>query len=302
MHRFNLTAKIIATAVFAFSIGSQANAAGKAEPTFKFRGTEYVNKQAFIESGGRCSTKHDAHIIEAHELDLNEKLKTFNPVAALAARVIPVYFHVIQSSTNANGGVTDTMINNQISVLNAAFTGTNMSFNLVAIDRTTNDAWFTVAQGSTQETAMKAALRKGGKESLNLYTANVGNGLLGWATFPSSYASNPLQDGVVMLNASLPGGTAAPYNLGDTGTHEVGHWAGLFHTFQGGCAKNNDGVSDTPQEKSPAFGCPVGRDTCTRNAGVDPIYNFMDYTDDACMNTFTPGQVTRMSQMMATYR
>lgn len=302
MHRFNLTAKIIATAVFAFSIGSQANAAGKAEPTFKFRGVEYESKQAFIESGARCSTKHDAHIIDAHEHDFNEKMKTFNPVAALAARVVPVYFHVIQSSTNANGGVTDTMINNQMAVLNSAFTGTNISFNLVAIDRTTNDAWFTVAQGSTQETAMKSALRKGGKESLNLYTANIGNGLLGWATFPSSYASNPLKDGVVVLNASLPGGTAAPYNLGDTGTHEVGHWAGLFHTFQGGCAKNNDGVDDTPQEKSPAFGCPVGRDTCTRNAGVDPIYNFMDYTDDACMNTFTAGQTTRMNQMMTTYR
>lgn len=221
---------------------------------------------------------------------------------------VPVAFHVINKGPGlSNGDVPLDMIMAQMDVLNEAYAGltggavTKFQFELVSVSRTTQADWYNMDVDSQEEYEAKAALRVGGPETLNIYTANIGSGLLGWATFPNWYQDDPLSDGVVLLDASLPGGSAAPYDLGDTATHEVGHWLHLYHTFQDGCDKFNDFVSDTPQESSPAFGCPQDRDTCG-TAGPDPIANFMDYTEDACMDAFTTGQADRMFWSWQTYR
>jgi len=212
---------------------------------------------------------------------------------------IPVYFHVIRDS-NGLGGVTTTQINNQINVMNQAFAGAGFSFTLASVDYTNNSTWYTCSTTGC-ETKMKNALHKGTASALNFYTNNMGQGLLGWATFPWSYSSSPNMDGVVVLQSSLPGGSTANYNEGDTGTHEVGHWLGLYHTFQGGCTSPGDSVNDTPYEASGASGCPTGRDTCS-TTGLDPITNFMDYSYDSCMYEFSPGQNSRALSMWNTYR
>jgi len=227
---------------------------------------------------------------------------------------VPVWFHIISAGPGfENGEVPDTMIREQVRVLNQAYGGrtggaeTAFAFDLEGVTRTQNAEWFSMGIQSQAERRAKEALRQGGPETLNIYTTD-GGGYLGWATFPNSYKSQPNQDGVVVYFASLPGGGAGGvttvYDEGDTATHEVGHWLALYHTFQNGCSTNNDYVADTPAERYPAFDCPVGRDTCTspKYPGLDPIFNFMDYTDDPCMNSFTGEQATRMEGAWRTYR
>jgi hypothetical protein len=262
---------------------------------------EGVEAQGAVDSrncGSQEFSSDEVTQIEARFEALRARREMAGEVNAFATS-IPVWVHVIRSSTGA-GGVTTTQISNQISVLNNAYASAGFSFTLAGTDYTNNSTWYTCTGGSC-ESAMKNALHKGSADDLNLYINNMGQGLLGWATFPWSYSGSPLMDGVVVLQSSLPGGSATNFNLGDTATHEVGHWMGLYHTFQGGCASPGDSVSDTPAESSPASGCPSGRDTCS-TAGLDPITNFMDYSYDSCMNTFSAGQQSRMSSMWATYR
>lgn len=251
----------------------------------------------------KCSTRD----LTSQELLQAQQEAPQYTIASVTPRTINVYFHVIRKGTGvANGDVPDSQIQEQIDVLNQAYGGANtgIQFKLAAVDRTTNSSWYAVSDQSAAETSMKTALRKGTKADLNLYTANLAGGLLGWATFPSDYAKAPKLDGVVVLYSSLPGGSEAPFDLGYTAVHEVGHWLGLYHTFQGGCSSSGDSVTDTAAEKTPASGCPINRNTCTgsKYPGNDPVHNYMDYTDDSCMSEFSTGQVARISQQTTTYR
>jgi pregnancy-associated plasma protein-A len=216
---------------------------------------------------------------------------------------VPVYVHVLYSG--ATGNLSDSAIKAQIAVLNTTYggrtggTSTGFTFTLQGVTRTDNAAWYTRTEQN--ENAIKTKLHKGGKGTLNLYTAGLDAQVLGWSTFPWEYAAHPAMDGVVVHAGSIPGGTIAGFNKGYTATHETGHWLGLYHTFQNGCAKPGDTVDDTPFERDPSDGCPTTRDTCPA-AGTDPVHNFMDYSQDDCMTQFSTGQGDRMRKIWATYR
>ena len=111
-----------------------------------------------------------------------------------------------------------------------------------------------------------------------------------------------INDGIVLRYSTLPGGTRAPYNEGRTLTHEVGHWVGLYHPFETGSSGFGDGVADTPYERSAAYGCEIGRNSCPKQPGLDDVTNFMDYSNDSCLTHFTPGQIKRLQGQLRTYR
>jgi hypothetical protein len=292
-------------------------------------GVVFESHKDFIAAGRKCSTRHADDIeIEKIGRDIAANRAANGGgnggggsstdgarVYADGSILIPVYFHVVYRSDGV-GNIPETRLDAQIVAMNEHFAGldtpvyrgaaSNTSFRFVKAGlatRTQNDTWYAAGPGSAAQAQMKNALHTGTADDLNFYT-NSGGGYLGWATFPNEYAGAPAQDGVVCYWASLPGSNYAPYNEGDTGTHEVGHWLGLYHTFQGGCLGSGDGVADTPAERSAFFGCPGSKlpDTCKQNAGQDPIENFMDYTDDPCMYKFSAGQSDRADTMWSTYR
>ncbi len=222
--------------------------------------------------------------------------------STLTGAGIPVYVHVMRDSAGA-GDVTDTQIADQIAVLNKTYGGqestsasnTGYTFSLAGTYRYNNSQWHT----DKRSAFYRSKTRQGGANALNMWLVDFS--YLGVATFPWDYSRNPGIDGIRVHYDSLPGGGIANYNLGETATHEAGHWLGLYHTFQGGCTTTNDEVSDTAAQGSATNGCPTGRDSCSLS-GLDPINNYMDYSYDSCYNQFTPDQSTRMNQMWTAYR
>jgi hypothetical protein len=220
---------------------------------------------------------------------------------------IRTHVHVL-AKKDGTGLVSRERIRRQIQVMNAGFAGRTSAtaasspfrFVIDSVDVTKNDKWYGMGlDAEGEETALsrhiKRKLHRGGLAQLNVYVAALPAGLLGYANYPGTVPHR--QDGLVILNESMPGGAAAPFNKGDTATHEIGHWLGLAHTFDNGCEHPGDFVKDTPYQDDGdnVFLCSRGLDTCPQ-PGNDPIHNFMSYGDDTCMNQFTRGQVKRALQ------
>lgn len=265
----------------------------------------------------RCATPPLSPETRARNLELMSRFRARNLGYELkSGRVeIPIYFHVIHNG--AEGALNASQIDVQIAALNQVFGAIGFTFTLAGTDYTDSSAWFRMGMGSIEEVNAKWRLGKITDRALNLYSC-APPGYLGWATLPIWLRDYPDYDGVIIHYQSLPGGDA-PFDLGMTGVHEVGHWLGLEHTFNGwdektapdgGCYSPGDSIDDTPYEGAPTNGpgegkqCPAvgSQDTCPLIAGADPIDNFMDYADDRCMLVFTAGQVAWMKQQTALYR
>ncbi len=288
------TPSLALIAVLAASTTLPAADAPQPSPNVHFLGAH-----GQIQRGVRCATPNASTELRGlyQEILAGGPRSIFGAARPSQDVLIPIVWHVIHDGVEGN--IPDSMIEDQIDVLNAAFQSSGFEFTLVSVDRTQNRQWFSGCYA--QERKIKAALAVDVAGTLNIYSCAPRGGILGFAYLPCSLPAGDTRDGVVLLYSSLPGGGASPYDLGDTATHEVGHYLGLEHTFQGGCNEPGDEVADTPFEQSAAFGCPTGRDTCSQ-PGLDPIENFMDYTDDACMDTFSAGQSSRMRALTAECR
>ncbi len=238
---------------------------------------------------------------------------------------IPIIFHVITGSQGDANDISAARIQAQIDQLNLDFNNLSGSTDPVAesaeinfipaavdpngnvlpepgINRVYGYAG-TIAT-NTMNATIKPATIWDRSLYANIWSANLSGGVLGYAQFPSNSTlpgldpngGSALTDGVVVIPGSIGSltnpGTAAPYNAGRTLTHEIGHWIGLRHIW-GDSNCGNDFCADTPESSTSNFGCPTNNQT-TCDGNRDMVENYMDYTDDACMNIFTFDQVNRI--------
>ncbi|MFK8058590.1 MAG: zinc metalloprotease [Polaribacter sp.] len=222
---------------------------------------------------------------------------------------IPVYVHVVYSNSNQN--ISNTQIASQITVLNEDFRLANSDFNLptgttFANDATDSEIEFTLAgtfrhsdsrsSWGTNNAVKSAYPPVTPSTHLNIWVAEIGGGILGYAQFPGGNAST---DGVVISPQYFgnTGFVSAPFDKGRTATHEVGHYLNLRHIWGDGRCRQDDFVADTPSSDGPNYGCPSYPTTNCKSA--DMTMNYMDYTNDACMYMFTDGQRNRMRAIFA---
>lgn len=242
---------------------------------------------------------------------------------------IPVVFHVVYQ--NATENISDAQLLSQIDVLNDDFRRLNSNFSstpsvfqgvaadveiefcLASVDPTGNPTTgitrtqTTVSSFNTNDNVKFTST--GGRNAwprasyLNIWVADLGNSLLGYAQFPGGPANT---DGVVLTYTSVgrpPANTfGGAYNLGRTATHEVGHWLGLYHIWgdDGNGCNGTDEVADTPNQADETTGCPsFPQISCSNGPNGDMFMNYMDYMSDACATMFTNGQKTRMRSFFA---
>jgi hypothetical protein len=221
--------------------------------------------------------------------------------------VIPVVFHVIYRSDNV-GYVTSQRITDQIEVLNEDFAGysgagfnTSVQFQLIEIKYYQDDAAFQDSLAGSY----KASIASDQNQYLNIFTNDAGGGgVLGYATLPDGAAGSS-GDGIVMLHETI-GGRNNGYGSFDEGrtlVHEVGHYLGLQHTFYpvGSCESNTysagDLLVDTPPQLNADYSS--ASDDCGETSAFN---NFMNYSYDNFMYTFTAEQTNRMICSLTSYR
>ena len=217
--------------------------------------------------------------------------------------IVYVAWHVIHASNNA-GNLTDVQIEYQIQVMNYDFQEHNIAFILDTIDRTANETWFEGwdPDNGGMDTQGMQALNYDPYHYLNIYSAELAGGAgfvtCGYTWWPTNYGEGHYRQGISIDYRCIAGGSYGD----DTATHEIGHYFGLYHTFQTNCSAPDDAVADTPRNHSDYLhGCNSSQDSCPDDPGNDPVSNYMNYSSVGCTHNFTLGQKDRMDAIIESY-